>query len=123
MEQPREFEHKTYPTHICPLNKVIYGLWQAHQAWYNELKNNFVLLGFIKYESDISFFVRHHSYAIVYLLILMYVDGIIVTGTNTLVINQVITSLAARFSVKHLEALTYFLGIEIIRNVDGIIMT
>jgi len=121
MEQPRGFEDKTCPTHICRLHKAIYGLKQAPRAWYNELKNHLLLLGFIKSESDSSLFVRHHSHATVYLLV--YVDDIIVTGSNTSVVNQVISSLAARFSVKDLEALTYFLGIEVIRSVDGIIMT
>lgn len=50
-------------------------------------------------------------------------DDIIVNGRNTLIVNQVISSLAARFSVKDVRTSNLLLGIEIIRNVYSVIMT
>ncbi|KAI9187285.1 hypothetical protein LWI28_026380 [Acer negundo] len=38
MVQPLGFADSTYPSHVCRLKKVIYGLKQVPRAWYNELR-------------------------------------------------------------------------------------
>lgn len=48
----------------------------------------------------------------------MYVDDLIITGTDTDRIQTFITKLAARFSVKDLGPLSYFLGVEVISTRD-----
>lgn len=81
MAQPQGFEDTTYWTHICRLYKAIYGLKQAPRAWYNELKNHFLMLGFINSNSSSTLFIRHHSHATVYLL--LYVEDIVINGNDT----------------------------------------
>ena len=44
----------------------------------------------------------------------MYVDDIIVTGSNVARINEFVTTLAQRFSIKDLGNLSYFLGVEVL---------
>lgn len=57
------------------------------------------------------------------MFVLVYVDDIIITGSNTLSVNQVITSLASKFSIKDLGNLHYFLGVEVIHSSNGLVLT
>lgn len=46
------------------------------------------------------------------MLILIYVDDILVTGSSPTLVQSVVNKLNATFSLKHLRSLDYFLGIE-----------
>lgn len=50
----------------------------------------------------------------------MDVDGIILTGNTTAIVNQFVTTLAHRFSLKDLGLLTYFLGVKVVSNKNGV---
>ena len=78
-------------------------------------------IGFVKTKSDASLLVRHGAGDTFFVLV--YVDDIIITGSNTLSVNQVITSLASKFSIKDLGNLHYFLGVEVIRSSNGLCLT
>ena len=56
-------------------------------------------------------FILHQNTDIIFLLV--YVDDIILTGSNAALIQQVIHSLEHEFSIRDLGALHYFLGIEL----------
>ena len=121
MTQPPGFENSSYPSHFCQLKKAIYGLKQAPRAWYNELKAHLLSMGFFTSESDNSLFIMKDSVISVYILV--YVDDIIVTGNNNTVVQQVISSLASRFSIKDLGHLHHFLGVEVLRNSDCLFLS
>ncbi|CAA7035663.1 unnamed protein product [Microthlaspi erraticum] len=112
--QPAGFIDKDRPDHVCRLRKALYGLKQAPRAWYQELKNFLLTIGFTNSLADTSVFTRIHQGKMVYILV--YVDDIIVTGSNADVVQQVITTLSNRFSFKDPTDLCYFLGIEAIRS-------
>ncbi|GJR21352.1 uncharacterized mitochondrial protein-like protein [Tanacetum coccineum] len=59
----------------------------------------------------------------IFLCLLVYVDDIILTGNNVNFINQVKHQLHKEFNIKDLGSLNYYLGIEILRNSTGLIMT
>lgn len=59
--------------------------------------------------------------AIIYLIV--YVDDIIVTGPSTTTLQDFITNLAVRFSLKDLGALCYFLGVEVLPNTKGLFLS
>lgn len=48
------------------------------------------------------------------IFVLVYVDDLIITSIDADCIQQFITKLASRFSVKNLGLLSYFLGVEVI---------
>ncbi|KAL6323519.1 hypothetical protein AAG906_039096 [Vitis piasezkii] len=63
-----------------------------------------------------------HVYDItIYLLV--YVDDIIITDTNTNIIQRYIDLLAQRFSIKDLSALSYFLSIEVLTTSSDVFLT
>ena len=40
MQQPPGFINSSFPSHVCLLNKAIYGLRQAPRAWFDTLKDS-----------------------------------------------------------------------------------
>lgn len=117
MVQPSGFIDRDRPNHVCKLNKALYGLKQAPRAWYTELKNFLLSLGFKNSVADASlfFYIANNTY----LFILIYVDDIIVTGNSDTNIRGLINTLSSRFSLKDLDDLSYFLGIEVLRTDYG----
>lgn len=118
MEQPPGFIDPDHPDYVCRLNKAVYGLKQAPRGWYLELKTFLLSIGFKNSLSDTSLFVLQQGNTFVYLLV--YVDDILVTGNSTKAIQQVLSLLADRFSVKDAEDLNYFLGLEAHRTPKGL---
>lgn len=121
MRQPPSFESSAHSKHVCKLQKAIYGLKQAPRAWYTELKNYLVTLGFIKSQSDSSLFILQNFEFIVYVLV--YVDDIIVTGNQICGVQSIIDNLATRFSLKDLCPLHYFLGVEVLSYPGGLLLS
>lgn len=118
MIQPPGFVDKDRPNHVCRLRKAIYGLKQAPRAWYVELQTYLLQSGFVNSVSDTSLFILKKGKSLVYLLV--YVDDILITGNDNLLITRTLASLATRFSVKDHEELHYFLGIEARRTPSGL---
>ncbi|WZZ19965.1 hypothetical protein YC2023_121352 [Brassica napus] len=121
MLQPPGFVDKDNPTAVCKLHKAIYGLKQAPRAWYNELRRFLIASGFKNSLADASLFIYNNNGVLLYMLI--YVDDIILTGNNQTHLNNFITSLSTRFSLKDLGQLSYFLGIEAHYSSQGLLLT
>ena len=121
MAQPSGFTDPALPLHVCHLKKAIYGLKQAPRAWYNELRQFLVQNGFANSHSDNSLFIFNANDCVIFLLV--YVDDIIVTGNNDTLVNNFIDTLARRFSIKDLGALSYFLGVEVIPCSAGLFLS
>lgn len=110
MAQPPEFVHPTYPHHVCKLHKEIYGLRQAPRAWFNCFSTEIMAARFICSKADPSVLVLKLSKGTVILFV--YVDDIILTGSSCSLLEYVIGYLSSRFAMKDLGSLHYFLGIE-----------
>ncbi|XP_026426173.1 uncharacterized protein LOC113322319 [Papaver somniferum] len=57
------------------------------------------------------------------LVLLLYVDDILLTGSSSILMNDLIISLRKEFAMKELEELGYFLGLEAVRNPTSITLT
>lgn len=80
MQQPPGFVDPTFPDHVCLLPKALYGLKQSPRAWFHTLSAALLDYGFLASQYDPSLFVFHsHGKTIV---LLVYVDDIVVTGSH-----------------------------------------
>lgn len=121
MVQPPGYCDARYPTYVGKLQKAIYGLKQAPRAWKNTFKTALQSWGFINSKSDTSLFFHQHDTSTIFLLV--YVDDVIVTGSDTAMIDNLVTVLNAKFALKDLGLLTYFLGIQVFRLNSGLVLT
>lgn len=114
MEQPKGFIDPTNPDYVCKLHKSIYDLKQAPRAWFMRLSTTLLEFGFVSSPVDTSLFIYHAGNCHIFLLI--YVDDILVTGTDTSFIESLINRLQVEFKLKNLGPIGYFLGIQVIRD-------
>ena len=121
MAQPQGFMDTDHLIHVFRFRKAIYRLKQAPRAWYNELKQLLLTSGFLNSIADTSLFILHFPSITIYLLV--YVDDIIIIGNNPSNVQHFITLISARFSLKDLGPLTYFLGVEILSHQHGLILS
>jgi hypothetical protein len=121
MTQPPGFQHPQFLNHVCKLQKAIYGLKQAPQAWFSRLSSRLLDLGFHSSKSDTSLFICRTSLYTIYVLI--YVDDIIITSSSNLAIDNLLHNLKSDFAVKHLDPLKFFLGIEVIPSPNGVLLS
>ena len=116
MQQPEGFAAADTSL-VCRLHKALYGLKQAPRAWFACLAHTLFKLGFNSSKCDPSLFVQISGTHCIYVLV--YVDDIIITGSNSSSLQQLITLLDSEFSLKDLGPLHYFLGIEVTKLSDG----
>lgn len=121
MQQPPGFVHTEYPTHVCKLRKAIYGLRQAPRTWHDSLKAFVVSYGFSTSLSDSSLFIYNRAGVQAFLLV--YVDDLLLTGSNVIFLNQFMKELSNKFSLKLLGFPHYFLGIELIPTKEGLLLS
>jgi histone deacetylase 1/2 len=96
---------------VCRLNRALYGLKQAPRAWFERLRDTLKSFGFVGSKCDSSLFIYCHNSITVYLLV--YVDDIIITGSSSTFVQNIIDKLHSTFALKQLGDLEYFLGVEV----------
>lgn len=99
---------------VCKLLKYLYGLKQAGRQWNVELCCKLLNFGFVQSQADHCLFIKISPRDFTALLV--YVDDVLITGTNENIIANVKRYLHAIFTIKDLGHVRYFLGLEIIRS-------
>lgn len=97
---------------VCKMNKFLYGLRQVSRQWYAKLSKALHSRGYRHSLNDNSLFTKGSGDFLVILVV--YVDDIILTGTNLQEIFDLKLFLHDQFKLKDLGLLHYFLGIEIL---------
>ena len=72
-------------------------------------------------KADISLFYYNEGRHIIFILV--YVDDIIVASSSPEATNALLKDLEKEFSLKDLSELHYFLGIEVKKNSDGLVLS
>ena len=121
MAQPPGFIDLALPSHVCHLHKSLYGLKQAPHAWYNRLSEFLLSIRFQASKGDTSLFIISLDSAMIYLLV--YVDDILLTESNLVVLHRLITLLQSEFKLRYLGSVHFFLGIEVKSTAMGILLS
>ena len=100
------------------LKKALYGLRQAPRAWNARLDATLKNLGFEQSAHEHAIYGRGHGGA--RLLIGVYVDDLVITGSNPADINRFKDEMKAQFLMSDLGLLSFYLGIEVHQNTRGI---
>lgn len=100
---------------VFKLKKSLYGLKQSSKCWNDEINRFLLEIGFYRSESDFCLYALNtKSEEKIFLLI--YVDDIILCGSNECQLNEVKYKLMQKFKMKDKGNLKYFLGLEIDYN-------
>jgi hypothetical protein len=121
MAQPPGYVDSTNSHYVCKLHKSIYGLKQAPRAWFDSFTTQLLHLGFTASTADSSLFIYHYKGVIAYLL--LYVDDIVLTSNSTPFLDHLILQLSQVFDIKDLGTLHYFLGIQVVRTFENLLLT
>lgn len=111
MSQPPGFVDPLHKDHVYKLHRSLYGLKQSLRAWFRHLSDFITTLGFTRSTTDPSLFIRITPIDTNYILV--YVDEIILTGSSSTMVHQIIQMIGAEFALKDLGSLHYFLDIEV----------
>ena len=108
------------PGTVCKLQKSLYGMKQASRQWNAKLTSFLSSCGFIQSKSDYSLFTKQTSRG--FTAVLVYVDDLVLSGNDLEEIQSIKGLLDAKFKIKDLGTLRYFLGMEVAKSKDGILL-
>lgn len=103
------------------MRKSLYGLRQASRNWHQKFTRALLDVGF--HQSRAYHFLFIFKRDAIYVSTLIYVDDPITMGNNDVKINEVKRYLDESFSINDLGSLKYFLGIEVARTPDGLVLS
>jgi len=78
-------------------------------------------IGFVEAKSDTSLFIYRRGSDTAYLL--LYVDDIVLTASSPGLLRRIISALQQEFAMKDLGALHHFLGMQVQRSGDGLLLS
>jgi Reverse transcriptase (RNA-dependent DNA polymerase) len=106
---------------VCKLKKALYGLKQSPRAWFGRFCLAMKSYGFNQSDSYHTLFFKRKQGKLT--LLIIYVDDMIITGDDLDEIKRLEERLAGEFEMKNLGGLKFFLGIEVTRSKQGIILS
>ena len=114
MKQPPGFIVPGQEEKVCRLKRSIYGLKQAARAWNEAIHKEIVNLNFRQNTSDPCLYTSDTG-----IFLLIYVDDILVIGSDTAVMDEVMDKLKTKFVIKNLGNISKYLGIEVQKDENG----
>ena len=121
IEQPDGFILGNDPNLVCRLKKALYGLKKAPRAWYYRLDKYLHQQGFSKGSADNNLYVKIENDKL--LILVVYVDDIIFGSNEEAMSQSFALVMQKEFEMSLLGELTYFLGLQIQKNKDGIFLS
>jgi transposase InsO family protein len=111
VQQPPGFIDDKRGGYVLRLNKALYGLRQAPRAWNAKLDDSLKSLGFQRCPQEHALYRRNDEDS--FLLIGVYVDDLIITGSDSIAIARFKKQMHGLFRMSDLGLLSYYLGIEV----------
>ena len=107
---------------VCRLNKGFYGPKQAPRQWYFKFDKFVIEQGYDRCHSDHCVYFKRLDNGR-YIILLLYVDDMLVAGSNMQDINVLKRKLAKSFAMKDLGAAKQILGMRITRDMKNCKLT
>ena len=121
MDQPDGFVVKDQESKVCKLLKSLYGLKQAPKQWHEKFDRTLTSADFVINEADRCVYYLYGGGGRV--ILCLYVDDILIFGTNIDVINEVKSFLLKNFDMKDLGEVDVILNIKLIKVENGITLS
>ncbi|KAJ9538193.1 hypothetical protein OSB04_030926 [Centaurea solstitialis] len=105
-------------------NAFLHGALEEEEAsrnWYQKFTTFLIGLGYKQSKADHSMFIYKHGDK--YVVALIYVDDVIIVGNSVDYIRSTKLHLDKEFSIKDLGSLKYFLGIEVAKTLEGLVLS
>ncbi|GJW99868.1 retrovirus-related pol polyprotein from transposon TNT 1-94 [Tanacetum coccineum] len=121
MNQPEGFIAPGQEGKVCRLVKSLYGLKQAPKQWHQKFDNTMLESGFKINECDKCVYVKDTSSG--YVILCLYVDDMLIVGSNDKMIRSTKDMLKSKFDMKDMGLADVILGIKIIRTQNGLVLS
>ena len=116
MIQQESFFNPKGANKICKLQRSIYGLVQAYRSWNIHFDSVIKAYGFIQTFGEVCIYKKVSGSSIAFLI--LYVDDILLIGTDIEFLDSIKGYLNKSFSMKDLGEAAYILGIKIYREIS-----
>ncbi|GKD11562.1 retrovirus-related pol polyprotein from transposon TNT 1-94 [Tanacetum coccineum] len=117
MKQPEGFVLPGHENKVCKLKKSLYGLKQAPKQWHDKFDMSVLSNGFTHNSSDRCIYSKFtKDYGVI---LCLYVDDILIVGTNIEGINETKKFLSSCFQMKDMNEVDTILGIKVKRHSGG----
>jgi hypothetical protein len=120
MEQPPGYVHNDSIL-VCRLKKYLYGLKQTPQSRYAKMGSFLIDIGFSRCNSNPNVYTKKVGSHLI--ILFLYVDDLIITGSDSKPLNHVKTSFKKKFEMIDLGFLHYFLGLQVLQTNEGIFLS
>ena len=121
MEQPEGFVVPGQERKVCKLVKSIYGLKQAPMKWHEKFDQVVLPNGFKTNECDSCVYYKDDENG--YVMMTLYVDDLLIAGSNDKVIKSAKDMLRSRFDMKDMGPADVILGVKISRTSEGLALS
>ena len=121
MEQPEGFVVPGQENKVCKLVKSLYGLKQAPKQWHEKFDKMMMSNGFKINEYDKCVYVKARPEG--YVIVCLYVDDMLIIGSNDNIIKATKRMLNKQFDMKDMGVADVILGMKITRTSDGYVLS
>jgi hypothetical protein len=101
--------------------KSLYGLKQGPRQWHEKFDTTLTSAGYVVSEADRCVYYRYGGGHFV--ILCLYVDDILIFGTNMDIVNEVKSFLSKSFDMKDLGEADVILNIKLIKEESGITLS
>ena len=121
MEQPDGFIVPGQEQKVCRLIKSLYGLKQAPKQWHAKFDEVMLSNGFKINECDKCVYVKQTQNC--FAILCLYVDDMLITGSDGETIKKIKCLLASKFEMKDMGVADVILGVKIYKTPGGLALS
>ncbi|KAK4395846.1 Retrovirus-related Pol polyprotein from transposon TNT 1-94 [Sesamum angolense] len=121
MKQPEGFVVPGQEKKVCRLVKSLYVLKQAPKQWHEKFDRTMLSNGFKINECDKCVYVKSTQHS--FIIVCLYVDDMLIMGSNRDIILTTKKMLTKHFDMKDMGLVDVILGIKISKTSDGLALS